>query len=241
MKIKTSTFLKSISTAPVLMFAIVIQPVNYDQSSGQPDAGFLRNASALKSEGKGYVKLFRSRERQYGSSELVQLIEQVSAEMSQVKPCDQVLCERLQVGDLSQQKGGDIDRHGSHENGLDVDLVYFRTNHREQSLNETDGFTENFVQNNRVTKNFDLQRNWIFLKTIVSSGIVNRMFVDPVIKKTYCDLYQEQSKSDDLVKETLRRMRVLEEHGDHVHVRILCPKNSPLCTEQAPPPEGTGC
>jgi penicillin-insensitive murein endopeptidase len=33
----------------------------------------------------------------------------------------------------------------------------------------------------------------------------------------------------------------LGNHDGHVHLRILCPKNSPKCIPQEAPPEGDGC
>ena len=126
-----------------------------EQSIGFYANGSLRNPISLSLEGEGFVKLFRGRERFWGNDQLIQMISESAASFKQMFPDS----ERLQVGDLSQKIGGKISGHNSHQNGLDVDLVYFRVNHQEQDLQQTNGFVEKFVSNGKLTPNFDLERN----------------------------------------------------------------------------------
>jgi penicillin-insensitive murein endopeptidase len=69
---------------------------------------------------------------------------------------------------------------------------------------------------------------------------VNRLFVDIAIKKKLCD-YAKSKNEFDSQAETLRRLRVWENHSDHVHVRINCPLNGTKCITQEAPPIGQGC
>jgi penicillin-insensitive murein endopeptidase len=207
-----------------------------EQSIGFYANGNLKNPKNLSLEGEGFVKLFRQRERFWGNDQLIELISDSAMDFKQIYPAS----ERLQVGDLSQKIGGKISGHNSHQNGLDVDLVYFRVNHQEQDLNQTNGFVEKFVENGKLTPNFDLERNWAFIKIIAGKKNVQRIFMDPVIKNAFCDFAKVENEYEQNI-EILRKLRPLEAHNDHIHVRILCPEGAKLCTPQEAPPLGSGC
>lgn len=198
--------------------------------------GSVVRATPIAPEGKGYRHLFRSRRHFYGSQGLVELIELASAELLHRFPEG----ERLQVGDLSAERGGKIPGHSSHQNGLDADLSYFRVNHQDEIDDPSQGFQELFVVDGKLSANFDLERNWEFLKILVSSGRINRVFLDGVIKTALCD-YALRSDPSALAVETLRRLRPYPLHEDHMHLRLTCPSESPNCQEQELPPPGSGC
>jgi len=220
-----------------------------EQATGSYNKGRLKNASQLKPSGPGYILLFPERDRAYGTEELVTTVETVAASMAQSFPDG----ERLQVGDLSARLGGYVSGHGSHQNGLDVDFSYFRMNHQEQDFDDVPGlellnllsgeirfwgFDEEFVIEGKLSSNFDLQRNWEFFKMLVATTRINRMFVDPVIKASLCSYSQTQG---DFNEETLRHLRPWPNHGDHSHVRLLCPEASKNCVPQAEIEPGSGC
>lgn len=207
-----------------------------EQSINFYSNGSLINPNQLENEGDGFIKLFRERDRAWGTAELVSLISETAKNMKQLFPDS----EHLQIGDLGQKTGGQITRHSSHQNGLDVDIVYYRENHQEQDLNETDGFVENFVVNGKLTPNFDIERNWALVKALGNNPKVARMFVDPVIKKSLCRFAKIEKELIDNIQ-ALRKVRPLTGHADHVHVRLNCPPTSPRCKKQDPPSEGSGC
>ncbi len=70
------------------------------------------------------MQLHRDVDRIWGTTEMIDVIERTAADMSKRFPGR----DRLQVEEISAKNGGDIDGHGSHENGLDVDLGYFKAN-----------------------------------------------------------------------------------------------------------------
>lgn len=231
----------------VLSFALVTLPMDsveargprirrLEQAIGSPANGRLRNATALPAEGAGYIKLFRSRHRQWGTSELVRLVESVAARMSEESPG----CDRFQVGDLSARQGGRITRHSSHQNGVDADIAFLRRDCREQEPEDSRGFDESFVENGEVTANFDLDRNFRALQLLVGSGRVTRIFVNPVIKRALCEFAKREGMLEENV-EVLRRLRPWAGHDEHLHVRIACPASSPRCRDQAEVPPGSGC
>src|SRR5690606_28371648 len=136
--------------------------------------------------------------------------------------------------------GGDISGHASHENGLDVDIAYFRNDHSEQDPEITSGFIERFVRNGKLSANFDLERNWTFIKALTRTGRISRIFTDRVIKNALCR-YAESLGELKTEEEALRRLRHWPNHTDHWHVRLTCPEKSPRCKAQDDPPPGSGC
>jgi len=214
------------------------------QSLGFYSRGGLQNPSALDADGVGYIKLFPSRSRQFGSHELIQVISEAARAVSERYPEG----ERIQVGDLSARQGGKITKHASHQNGLDADLSFYRKNRREQPIDDESGFDEVFVRNGRVTENFDIERNWEFFRSLVRSSQVQRIFVDPAIKRLYCVLFEETravalNGIDERfgAAEVLRRLRPYPNHDDHSHIRLYCQTGNEQCVPQEEVVAGTGC
>jgi len=207
-----------------------------EQAVGFYSKGRLKNATSLDADGVGYLKLFTDRDRGYGTGLLVDTLVDLGAKLMDQYPAS----ERIQIGDISGPVGGKISRHASHQNGLDVDLAFMRTNKKEQSPSVETGFIEVFVKGSKVTKNFNTERNWFVINSLVKTDKIVRIFVDKVIKKELC----QYAKKNNLLsehEETLRRLRPWPHHGDHMHVRFVCPESSSRCVSQEDPPEGHGC
>lgn len=223
----------------VLVFFLGVSTAFSDEPEGQVlgfySHGEMVGATSLSEQGVGFVGLFRQRKRHFGSQGLVELIQSVASEITSSFP----LGERLQIGDISAEHGRFIDGHASHQNGLDVDIAYFRTDHQEQAR-EVEGFPLHFVKNGKLTSDFDLSRNFTLVEAFLKSGRVNRMFVDPVIKKSMCDYAKKENRWSESIP-LLRRLRPLENHANHIHVRMTCPKESTKCEVQEDMPDGSGC
>lgn len=199
--------------------------------------GLLKNGVRLPDEGPGYMHLFLHRNRGWGTQEMIDLITKSAESMDKKFP----KVDRLQVGDISQEGGGPVtDLHDSHQNGLDVDLTYYRTNKIEQSPSHINGFAELMVVRGKISKNFDSARNWQFLKTLHANGDVQRIFMDPVIKKEICR-YARSVKESAVHLEVLRSLRPYPNHQEHMHVRLKCPPDAKECRSQDDPPAGSGC
>ena len=212
-----------------------------DQTQATEQAvGFYTNGTLINATGlpphPNLLKLFAPRNRKFATRELAQLLVGLGVHMHQLAP----KAERLQIGDIAAEHGGFISGHGSHQNGLDVDIVFLRNDHAEQDPNEVAGFVESFVENGVISPNFDLPRNWEFVKAAVSSGIINRIFVDQIVKDKLCD-HAKTTSEYSTETEALRRLRPWPNHPDHFHVRIKCPAGNPRCVIQDEPPEGPGC
>jgi penicillin-insensitive murein endopeptidase len=152
--------------------------------------------------------------------------------------------ERIQIGDLSQRGGGKMTRHASHQNGLDVDVVYFRNDLRETFpvRGALANFDESFVEGNRLTKNFDSVRTgWVF-RRLVQTGKVDRIFVDPAVKQFYCENRSQLGAVNQSEEEfILSRIRPYPHHSDHFHVRIKCPIQDSKCIASPELPGESGC
>lgn len=203
--------------------------------------GSLTNAVKLPNESVSFVKIFRLRDRAYGTRTLIATIVNGANAFRRLFPTG----DRLQVGDIGKEFGGSASGHESHQNGLDADFGYLQSNAAERNPDSSgpNGFAEVFVSGDRVTPNFDTTRNWFLLKSLVLRGNVGRIFVDPVIKNTFCSFAKtlDPSESSAVRAEILRRLRPYPNHGDHFHMRVNCPANAARCIPQEEPPAGSGC
>jgi penicillin-insensitive murein endopeptidase len=72
------------------------------------------------------------------------------------------------------------------------------------------------------------------LKRAAGYREVDRIFVNPGVKKLLCD----RARAD---RRWLRKIRPWYKHDDHFHVRLSCPPGMTSCRSQDPPPPGDGC
>lgn len=93
-------------------------------SSGTHSRGVLRHPSALPFRGVGYdvPPTWRARSRNYGTDELVRLLERVARKVRHQKRGG-----ILGIADLSPLGGGPTPEHHSHHSGRDVDLIPYAT------------------------------------------------------------------------------------------------------------------
>lgn len=226
----------------LIVFSISFSAISrVEQARGFYSNGTLIHASQFPNEGSNFVKIFRPLNRSWTTTDLQLILEKVSAQMSTDFPAG----ERLQVGDLSAEEGGPISDHKSHQNGLDVDLVYYRNNKIEEDPEAIGKFTvdssfEKFVLKGKVTENFDIKRNLRLMQLLEKTGRVDRIFVDQAIKNLFCTHLRKAGQFKENIP-MLRKLRHFDGHADHLHVRLTCPKDSPACKSQAPLPQGSGC
>lgn len=188
---------------------------------GRFDRGSLEYAQRIPNEGIGFLKILRHRHRAYGTDELIELIKDLGRLNETLWPKK----ERLQIGDLSYKKGGLAKGHKSHQNGTDVDIVYLRNSPEEQKPNGPMHWQEYFVHGKKISKNFDVLRNWQLIKNILIKPEVALVLVDASIKKIFCDRFSSKESHQMLFD----KLAVAPYHKSHFHVRVRCPKNSPNC------------
>ena len=99
-------------------------------SIGLPYAGYLRDGTQLPVEGSDWVTWNPNTDsrpnlpgRLYGHEHTIRTIIKVLARYREAHP----KAPQVVVGDISLRDGGVMDQHVSHENGLDVDIYYPRS------------------------------------------------------------------------------------------------------------------
>jgi len=197
-------------------------------------SGCIANSLPLPEAGTGYQVIRLSRKRFYGHPNLTQYIKSLGRSVASY------LTGTLLIGDLSQEKGGPLpDEHSSHQNGLDADILFWQNPiaaKRILTWSERENiYPLSLLRDNN--KNLDYSKwNPIhggILKLAASSGKVNRIFVNPLIKRNLCAMYEGE--------DWLSKIRPWWGHDGHFHVRLSCPYDSPLCKPQKPVPDGDGC
>lgn len=200
------------------------------RSIGGYSAGCLQGAVALPLDGLGFQVMRPSRRRYYGHPELVGFVRQLARRMN-----NQHLGTLL-VGDLSQVRGGrSANGHASHQTGLDVDVWYASVNKhlsREQREKlEAQSVVDLKLQRIEPRWNKRVSR---MLKLASEDARVDRVFVNPVIKKQLCAQAGPQ-------RAWLRKIRPWYGHADHFHARLACTAGDVDCESQVPLADGDGC
>jgi len=206
------------------------------RSIGKPAAGCLAGAESLPFDGPGYQVIRISRDRYFGNPVTVSFVEDLGRKAKAAGLAD------FYVGDMSLPRGGPMPNgHASHETGIDVDIwdnldpkpVLAPPDREDPPLPSM--LTAN-------GKSLDPARFSARLVTLLRLAAtdprVDRIFVNPVIKRALCQGEFRAAVGD---RAWLRRLRPWYGHDEHFHVRLACPAGSPDCVAQAPVPPGEGC
>jgi penicillin-insensitive murein endopeptidase len=201
------------------------------QVIGSYAAGCIAGAVALPLVGDGYQVMRSNRNRYYGHPLLIRFIEEQGRQAA-------ARGDRLLIGDLAQPRGGPMSNgHRSHQSGLDVD-VWFLQQPRDRVLSRADTERIDMLSMVRATEGGLNHARWSpryrnALKLAAQSPLVERIFVNPIIKQALCD-----SETD---RAWLNKVRPWWGHDAHFHVRLGCPSDSDQCKSQRPIPSGDGC
>jgi len=194
--------------------------------------GCLAGAVPLPIDGPHWQVMRLSRNRHWGTPELVSYIEKLSADVVRDGWAG------LLVGDMSQPRGGPMPTgHTSHQVGLDSDIWFTPMPNYTLSADEREkkGAASLLIKGRLAVD----QNKWSdvyarLLKRAVSYPEVARIFVSAAIKRELCDT----AGTD---RAWLRKLRPWSGHDDHFHVRLECPPGMAGCVAQPPPPPGDGC
>ncbi len=189
---------------------------------GGYSAGCVQGARELPLEQPGFRVMKPERRRNFGHPRLVDFVEQLAARMlaKELAP--------LGVGDLGQPRGGPAPNgHASHQTGLDADLWFSPgvTGGEQHPVVDLAAQKPNQHWSPRVPQVLELAARDVR---------VDRIFVNPIIKKEICD----RAEGD---RSWLTKLRPWWGHYEHFHVRLACPEDSPECQAQPPLPAGDGC
>jgi len=199
---------------------------------GTHGLGCIAGAVALPTEGPGFQVIRASRSRFWGHPDTIAAIETLGRRLHAAGFPD------IYIGDVGQVRGGPMPwGHASHQIGLDADIWFDLSPKpvRPVAAREIPD-PPSLVRADR--KSVDPAR-WTeahlrLLRTAADLPGVDRIFVDPAIKRKLC----ETAGPD---RAWLRRIRPWWGHAAHFHIRFRCPAGQPECQDQPPPPAGDGC
>lgn len=196
-------------------------------SYGKPSRGYLLDGVKLPDKGDGFTtrEVWSQRGNRYGTDELVALLKNVSKRMK--KKTKDV---RLVVADLSGTTGGEKKAfHRSHQNGRDVDLLYYMRDAEGKPV-EADAmraFNARGVAMDGSGLRVDIPRTWLLVKELLTAeeAYVQYIFMyRPIVEKIIA--YAQQRNEDPIV--IARAIRAVKQpgdsapHNDHMHVRVYC-------------------
>lgn len=195
--------------------------------------GCLAGAMALPVDGPAWQAMRLSRNRNWGHPNLVKLVERLALESQK-----QDNWPGLLVGDISQPRGGPmLTGHASHQVGLDADVWLTpmpdkRLSRKErEELNATSMLDSTDIA---VDPKVFTPGHVQLIKRAATYPDVERVLVHPAIKKALC----EAAGPD---RAWLGKVRPIQGHYYHFHIRIGCPPGSTTCTPQKPTTGEDGC
>lgn len=204
------------------------------QSIGFYAKGCLAGAVALPADGPTWQAMRLSRNRRWGRPEMIGLLERLSRDAARNDGWPGLL-----VGDISQPRGGPMaNGHASHQIGLDADVWLTPMPRHKMTAEEREAlpFTTMLAKDKFLTIN---DKVWTpaharLLMRAASYPEVERIFVNPAIKKKMCETWTGD-------RTNLSKLRPEYGHDSHFHIRLRCPAGSVGCTGQAPVAAGDGC
>ncbi|QFY62039.1 penicillin-insensitive murein endopeptidase [Rhizobium grahamii] len=196
--------------------------------------GCMTGAVALPTDGPTWQAMRLSRNRRWGNPAMIALLEQLSRDAAKYDGWPGLL-----VGDIAQPRGGPMfNGHASHQIGLDADvwLTPMPSRHLTAEQRETLPFTTMLQKGAFLTINPNVwsESRARLLMRAASYPQVERIFVNPAIKKKMCDTWTGD-------RTNLGKLRPEYGHDSHFHIRIKCPPGAAGCKPQAPVVAGDGC
>ena len=203
------------------------------RSLGSYARGCVAGAVALPVDGPAWQAMRLARNRNWGHPRLISLVEKFANDAQKLDGWPGLL-----VGDISQPRGGPmLTGHASHQVGLDADVWLTPMPNRRLTNKEREDIAATSMLD-KTELAVDLK---IFtadhvklIKRAASYGDVERVLVHPAIKKALC-------KAADGDRKWLAKVRPIQGHYYHFHIRISCPPGQPGCQPQKPPPGDDGC
>ena len=218
------------------MFGAVATPAPLAaRAIGSYSKGCLAGGMALPTNGPDWQVMRLSRNRNWGSPQLIDFLERFSSDARALDGWPGLL-----VGDLSQPRGGPmLTGHTSHQVGLDADIWLTPMPDRTLTPEEREDLSAVSMLKDPLTADTTVLTN-LHVKLIrraASYPQVARIFVHPAIKKSLCDRADTVGKD----RAWLGKVRPWWNHHYHFHVRLACPAGMAGCQNQKPVTGDQGC
>ena len=166
---------------------------------------------SIPNEGQAWIKIFRSRNRRFGTPELNEVLKLAIYRYRILSP----RAKPLEIGDLSNERGGRALPHRSHQSGEDVDIRYQHKS-SETGDPESDHWQEFFVKNHRLQPNYDLVENLKLISAFADDPRVKLVYVDAAIRSALISRVKTIQKSL-----FLKKLVPYPTHQTHFHVRVF--------------------
>jgi penicillin-insensitive murein endopeptidase len=193
--------------------------------------GCLSGGVHLDDAGSAWQTMRPSRNRAWGHPKLIALLKRLANDAKQKDGWSGLL-----VGDISQPRGGPmLSGHASHQVGLDADIWFNPMPDHVMSVREREDISAKTMLDStklKVDPKIFTDKQVALLKLAASYPEVERIFVNPAIKKALC----ERSAKD---RHWLGKVRPMWGHDYHFHIRIGCTNSG--CTSQPVPNGDDGC
>ena len=182
--------------------------------------GCLAGAMAMP-PGNGYAFAQSSRGRHFAHPSMFSYLTQLGVMLAAEN-------DYIVISDIAQPRGGPLPgSHGSHQNGLDVDIWY---SHPPDFRETVGGPAYPFTPGQLTAPDSKAAR---MLRMAASFPEVDRIFVNPAIKQALCVHHS--------LEPWMAKLRPWWGHERHFHVRLRCPADEPACADQPPMNSGIGC
>ncbi|MBC2771279.1 penicillin-insensitive murein endopeptidase [Rhizobium sp. AQ_MP] len=196
--------------------------------------GCIAGAVAIPTDGPTWQAMRLSRNRRWGHPEMIALLERFSKDAVQLGWGAGIL-----IGDISQPRGGPmLSGHASHQIGLDADIWFTPKPQSPLSAQQREDmpFTSMLEKDKFLTVDKRLWTNTHARLVVQAASYpqVERIFVNPAIKKKLCDTWTGD-------RGVLGKIRPIYGHDAHFHIRMRCPEGAAGCKPQAAVPPGDGC
>jgi len=207
------------------------------QSYGSYARGCADGLEQLAETGPTWQAMRLSRNRNWGHPEMIDYLQGLSRQAAEIGWAG------LYIGDIGQPRGGPTSSgHRSHQIGLDADIWMLPP----ERLNLTRLDRENLSSVSvRTADQRGLTSHWTpqhaqVLRAAASDPRVDRIFVAAAVKIEMC---RTATPAD---TPWLQRIRPIQGHNYHFHVRLRCPAGSRACETQTPTVQelsdgGNGC
>jgi len=188
-----------------------------DRSLGAPWSGSLQAAAKLP-PGDGYF--LRRPWRTYATRTTIDFVREAIKDTLESYP----RVHTLAIGDFSQESGGKITEHASHQSGRDVDIGLFYKK-------QPEGYPASFVKGTK--DNLDAAATWrlasLLARTSDEDGGVLMIFLDQKLQDVLVLWAEKHHISEKRIKEVQRVFHHIPLHTDHMHVRFKCRERDTSC------------
>ena len=178
----------------------------------------------LPETGPTWQAMRLSRNRNFGQPTMIQFLMDLSQTARDIG-----FGQGLYIGDISQPRGGPMTSgHASHQIGLDADIWMLPPATLQLSPGQREKLSSISIRTEDQTR---INGNWsashmALIRLAALDPRVDRVFVAAAAKIAMCNATGRKDRA------WLQKVRPIQGHNSHFHVRLKCPAGSTLCKTQ---------